>query len=97
MTKFQVNLTDIKHDEMSFYDQRTLSKTQEGGLANIDLWREGRPFNIGLPSVSKFFNEDLGGMTKISERDPNMNMKRGVLITDGSMQILTLIASILPG
>jgi len=40
--------------------------------------------------MSKFLNEDLGGMTKISEQDPNMNMKRGVLITGGSMQILTL-------
>ena len=47
-------------------------------------------FLLGLPSMSKFLNEDLGGMTKISEQDPNMNMKRGVLITGGSMQILTL-------
>jgi len=39
--------------------------------------------------VSKFLNEDLSGMTKITKRDPNMNMKRGVLITDGSMHILT--------
>ena len=40
--------------------------------------------------MTKSLNEDLGGMTKISERDPNMNMKRGVLTIDGNMQILTL-------
>ena len=34
-------------------------------------------------------------MTKISERDLNMNMKRGVLITDGSMQILKLTSALL--
>ena len=52
-------------------------------------------FLLGLPLVSKFLNEDLGGMTKIFERDPNMNMKRGVLITDGSMKILTLTTALL--
>ena len=50
---------------------------------------------LGPPSMSKFLNEDLGGMTKISERDPNMNMKRGVLITNGNMQILTLTSALL--
>ncbi len=45
--------------------------------------------------MSKFLNEDLGGMRKISERDPNMNMKSGVLITDGSMKILTLKSALL--
>ena len=54
-----------------------------------------RFFLIGLASVSKFLNEDLGGMTKIYEQDPNMNMKRGVLITDGSIQIFTLTSALL--
>lgn len=54
-----------------------------------------RFFLLGLPLVSNFFNEDLGGMTKISEYDPNMNMKRGFLITDGNMQILTLTSALL--
>ena len=45
--------------------------------------------------MSKFFNEDVGGMKKYSERDPNMNMKRGVLITDGNMKILTLTSALL--
>lgn len=40
--------------------------------------------------MSKFLNEDLGGMTKISERESNMNMKKGFLIIDGNMEILTL-------
>jgi len=45
--------------------------------------------------VSKFLNEDLGEMTKISERDPNMNMKRVFFIINGSMQILTLTLALL--
>ena len=52
-------------------------------------------FLLWLPSVSKFLNEDLGGMTNIFERDPNMNTKRGVLIIDGSMHVLTLTSALL--
>jgi len=44
--------------------------------------------------VSKVLNEDLGGMTKISKRDLNMNMERGCFITDGIMQILTLTSAL---
>ena len=45
--------------------------------------------------MSIFLNEDIGGMTTISKRDPNMNMQRGVPITDGSMQILTQTLALL--
>ena len=71
INKLHVDLTGTKHDEMRFYDQCMLNKTQEGGPTNIDFW-ESRDFDIGLSSLSKFLNEDLGGMTKKSKRDPNM-------------------------
>ena len=41
-----------------------LIKTQEGGPTNIDFLRESMAFDIGIPSMSRFLNEDLGGMTK---------------------------------
>ena len=72
MRKIQVDLTETKHDEMSLYGQCMLSKTNEGGQTNITFLREGRDFDIGLPSVSKCLNEDLGGMTENSEWDRNM-------------------------
>lgn len=50
---------------------------------------------LGLPLVSKFLNEELGGMTIFFEKDPNMNMKRAILIIDGSTQILTLTQGII--
>jgi len=52
-------------------------------------------FLLGLPLVSKFLKEDLAGMTKIYERNPNMNMKRGFFIIDDSMKIMTLTLALL--
>ena len=50
-----MDLIDTKHDEMSIDGQCMLSKTHEGGPANIDFLRGRRDFDIRLPSVSKFF------------------------------------------
>jgi len=63
MTGLQVDLTDTKHDDMSFYSQFMLNRTHEGGPTNFSFWL-GMGFQPELPSVSKFLHDDLGGMIK---------------------------------
>lgn len=67
MTEFQMNLTDIKHDEVSLHGHWMLNKTHEGGPSNTNFWEGKVILDFGLPSMRKFLNDDLSGMQKISK------------------------------
>ena len=88
-TEFQDNMTDVKHDEWAFLVNGCSARHMRVGQQIQIFWEGNVIFYFGLPSVSKFLHDDLGGMIKISNK-PLIWYKRGVLITDGSMKKLTL-------